>query len=124
LGTAVDAYSKNHTATNSASVDTAFVELDGEIAQLDRQLEGASGEQRSEAKAKATNLRSYRDNERMRYTEAQARSQAEVLKTEANALGDKIEDGAHQAGEGVKEAAEAVKDTAVDAVDAVRDKLP
>ncbi len=120
LGSAIDTYIRTPNNSQSASVDEAFAELDGEIAELDRQVAGASGEQRSEAKAKADNLREYRDKERVRYTEAQARARAQAVKEETAKLGDRVEEGAKRAGEGVKDAAEAVKDSAENAVDAVR----
>lgn len=124
LGTAIDSYISTPNATQSASVDEAFAELDGEIAELDQRVAAVSGDERTEAKSKADNLRSYRDKERVRYTEAQARAKAQDVKEGARNLGENVEEGAKRVGEEVKDAAEAMKDGVGNAVDNVKENMP
>lgn len=124
LGSSIDTYARNPSAENAADVDRAFAELDGEIAELDRQVSKTSGAEAAEARTKADNLRTYRDKERLRYTEVQARVQTEKIKSGARDAGDKVEDAARKAGEGIKDAAGAVKEGAENAVDAVKENLP
>lgn len=123
LGTAIDGYVANSTSGQAALVDKAFAELDGEIAELDRRVADVTGAERTEAQAKADNLRSFRDKERLRYTEAQARAKTNEVKADTRDAGDRVEETARDAGEKVKDAAEAVKDSVENTVDKVRDKL-
>ena len=124
LGLLVDAYSNTPNATNAASVDEALAAIEGEIAELDQRVATVSGEERTEAKIKADNLRAYRDQERMRYTEAKARAKGEVIKEEAKNLGDEVEQGARRAGEGIKDAAETVREGVENTVDNVKENIP
>jgi len=123
LGSAIDTYARTPSAENAADVDRAFAELGGEIAELDQQVTKVSGAEATEARTKADNLRTYRDKERLRYTEVQARVQTEKIQSGARDVGDKIEDAARKTGEGIKDAAGAVKDGVGDAVDSVKEKV-
>jgi len=123
LGAAVDGYIQNPSTTQSADVDRAFAELDGEIAELDQLQAKSTGEARTEAQTKADNLRNYRDKERLRYTEAQVRAKAQAANDGAKDAGNKVNEAAEKAGDGVKNAAEAVKDGVENAVDSVKEKL-
>lgn len=116
LGTAIDAYIASPGETTATNVRKGFVEIDGEIAELDQQIGSATGADLTEAQTKADNLRAYRDKEKLRYTEAQARAKT-------NAAAKSTESTAEKVGDGVKDAAEAVKDGVNNAVDTVREKL-
>lgn len=124
LGEAIDLYISHPTAEQAATVDKSFAELDGEIAELGQRVSQASGAERDEAQAKATNLKTYRAKEQIRFTEAKARAQTQAATDGTKAAGEKIEEGVKKAGEGVKDAAEAVKDGVDHAVDNVKEKLP
>lgn len=124
LGQEIDRYISNPTTEQAATVDKAFAELDGEIAELDQRASQVTGAERDEAQAKASNLKAYRAKEQMRYTEAKARAQANAAAESTQGVGEKIEEGARKAGEGVKDAAEAVKDGVDHAVDKVKQTLP
>lgn len=108
LGSAIDAYISNPGAAQAATVDKAFAELDGEIAELNERLATDSGEDRSEAKSKADNLRVYRDKEHARYMGAQARVKTNAVKEEVKDFGDKVEAGARKAGDAVRDAGQAI----------------
>lgn len=116
LGTAIDAYIASPGETTAANVRKGFAEIDGEIAELDQRITSATGADLTEAQTKAGNLRAYRDKEKLRYTEAQARAKT-------NAAAASTESTAEKVGDGVKDAAEAVKDGVNNAVDAVKEKL-
>lgn len=116
LGTAIDAYIASPGETTAANVQKAFAEIDGEIAELDQRVATGTAGESAEAKVKADNLRAYRDKEKLRYTEAQARAKT-------NAAAEKSESTAEKVGDGVKDAAEAVKDGVNNAVDTVKEKL-
>lgn len=124
LGTAIDRYASNPTSSQAAEVDKAFAKLDQEIAELDERAAKVSGAEKTEAQAKAENLRSYRDRERVRYTEAKARATAQEAKDDARDVGDRVEETARKVGDKVEDAADAVKDGVENAVDKVKEKLP
>ncbi len=116
LGTAIDGYIATPSDAQAAEVEKAFAEIDGEIAELDQKIARATGADLTEAQTKAGNLRTYRDKEKLRYTEAQARAKT-------NAAVRSTEDTAEKIGDSVKNAAEAVKDGVNNAVDTVKEKL-
>ena len=117
LGAAIDSYAASPSDTQAADVQKAFDEIDGEIVELDQRASSVTGAERTEAQTKAANLRAYRDKEKLRYTEAQARAKT-------NAAGDKAESAAEKVGEGVKDAANAVKTGVENTVDSVKEALP
>lgn len=117
LGVAIDGYIANPTEAHAADVQMAVAEIDGEIAELDQRAAAVTGAERIEAQVKADNLRAYRDKEKLRYTEAQARAKT-------NAAAEKTESTAEKVGDGVKDAADTVKDGVDKAVDAVKETLP
>jgi hypothetical protein len=117
LGTAIDTYIATPSDAQAADVEKAFAEIDGEIAELDQRASSATGAERTEAQTKAGDLRAYRDKEKMRYTEAQARAKT-------NAAGEQAESAAQKVGEGVRDAADAVKTGVDNAVDTVKENLP
>lgn len=114
LGVAIDAYVANPSETQSASVDKAFAELDGEIAELDLRVTKTTGAEREEAQTKAAQLHTYRDKEMARFTEAKARAKtnaaAKDTETKVEKAGDAIKDGAKEVGDAVKDAADTVKE--------------
>lgn len=124
LGTTIDAYISSPTATNAAAVERAFADLDGEIAELDQRLAQNPGSDTAETQRKAGELRTYRDKEKLRYTEALARAKAAQARESAQGANESVKDAAEKVGEGVKDAAESVKDGVENAVDAVKEKLP
>lgn len=117
LGLAIDAYIAAPSETLAANVDGAFAQVDSEIAELDQRVATSNGEATIEPRRKATNLRAYRDKERLRYTEAQVRVKAAAAGDSLRDMGDRVEDSARKAGN-------AVKDGVNNAADAVKDALP
>ena len=127
LGDAIETFEKAPTAENQSSVNLAFAKLDVEIVKLNDRVARTDGVDRAEASAKLTNMQNYRKDELLRYTKDQdnlaissnppvdARSGAQKVKDTAVMVGDKIEDGAKDAGRTLKHAAqntgEAIKDT-------------
>jgi hypothetical protein len=126
LGAAIDAFEKAPAAENQSAVNLAFAKLDSEIAELDDRVVKTDGAERAEASAKANNLKSYREAERLRFTKAQAgtafdttpaadsRSATQKVEDAAEKVGDKVEEGARKVGETLENAAkktgEAIKD--------------
>jgi Skp family chaperone for outer membrane proteins len=110
LGVAIDAYVASPTDSQAASVEKAFAELDGEIAELDQRVTKTSGADREEAQTKSTQLHTYRDKEMARYTEAKARAKTQATGAKVETAVDKIEDVAKEAGNAVKEAADKTKE--------------
>jgi len=116
LGTAINKFTKSPTAENQSSVQLAFAELNGEIAELEDRVVKTTGADRAEAAAKAGNLRKYRDSELIRFTEAQAfaapemsppadsRSGTQKMKDTASKVGKTIEKGAENTGDAIKNA--------------------
>lgn len=123
LASTIDAFVVDPSPAQAAKVDGAFAELDGEIAELDKRVTESSGAERTEAQAKAANLREYRTKEQARYLEARTKAKIETGKEDARELGEKIERSAEKAGDAVKDATLSVKEGAADAVDTVKDKL-
>lgn len=107
LGTAVDGYMASPTESQAATVEKAFAELDGEIAELDLRVTKTSGAEQEEARTKAVQLHTYRDREMARFTEAKLRVKTQDEKATAGA---KVEAAADKLGDGVKEAVETVKE--------------
>lgn len=107
VGSAVDAYIASPTETQAANVERALSELDGEIAELDQRANKTSGDEREEARTKSTQLQTYRDKEKARFTEARLRAKAGTTTSDATS---KIEAAADKIGDEVKEAAETVKE--------------
>lgn len=105
LDEAVDAYLQSPTEANEAAADRAFAKLDSEIAELDQRAADTSGDAQREARAKASELKSYRNQQATRMTEARARA------------------GARSVGDAVRDAGEAVGDAVGDAADKVRDAV-
>jgi len=124
LGTAIDLYIKNPSSEHAAMVEGAFNRLDEEIAELDERVPQSTGASRTEAKAKATNLREYRGEERARFVAAQAQSRINDAKTTTTESGEKAQQAARDTGESVKDAADAVKEGVRNTVDTVKDTLP
>lgn len=119
----IDLYEQSPSVEQSARVDRAFAEIDGEIAELVEHVANKTGEDRAEAAAKLKNLRAYRDGEQSRYLIIQARSSRDgesaatvsptpqrTTESTAERIGDEIEDTAEKVGDGIKDAADSVRE--------------
>lgn len=113
LATAIDTYVATPNETQATDVERAFTELDGEIAELNQRVAQTTGTDRTEAQTKADNLRTYRDKEYLRYTEAKLRAKTNAAKSDTTSAGEKI-------GEGVEKAADKVGDAVKDAGNAIK----
>lgn len=124
LGTVIDLYIKNPSSEHAAMVEGAFVRLDEEIAELDQRVPQSTGASRTEAQAKAANLREYRGKERVRFVAAQAQGRINDAKTTTTESGEKAREASRDTGGSVKNAADAVKEGVRNTVDTVKDTLP
>ena len=110
LGLTIDAYIAGPSDAKAADVDRAFAELDLEIAELNQRIARSTGAEAAEAKAKEDNLRTYRDREMLRWTEARARAAGNEVGSAAREIGENAEDAARKVGEGVKDAIDRATD--------------
>jgi len=123
LGTAIDLYIRNPSLEHAAMVEGAFVRLDEEIAELDQRVPQSTGASRTEAQAKAANLREYRDKERVRFVAVRAQGLINDAKTNTES-GEKAQQSVRDTGESVKDAADGVKERVRNTVDTVKETLP
>ena len=119
----IDTFEQQPSRVQSARVDKAFAEIDGEIAELVEHVAKKTGGERAEAARKLTDLRTYRDAEHLRFLALEAKAQlqqkresvefppAPLLREDgAEKLGEKIDDAARKVGDGLKDAADAIRD--------------
>jgi hypothetical protein len=111
---AIDEYRQNPTAENRLEVDKAFEKLDKEIAELENSVATTSGDEKAEAQRKLDDLRSFKNEQRVRYTGEQAETAlektGETLEKAAERTGETVEKAAEKTGETLKRAGEEVKD--------------
>jgi hypothetical protein len=127
LGKEIEAFEANPSVTQSARVQKAFADLDGEIAELVAHVEQKTGEERREAERKLADLHEYRNAQNVRFLRAQSTARleekreavippaseaAERAERGAEKLGGKIDDAARKVEEGLKDAADAVREKA------------
>lgn len=101
---AVDAYVQSPSEANAAAADRAFAGLDREIAELEQRAAESSGKAQSEARAKVSDLHSFRAQQSARMAQARAGAGA-------RSVGDAVRDAGQAVGEAVGEAADAVRDS-------------
>jgi len=131
LGSAIDAYERNATAENLASVKKAMADLDGELAELDGHIARTEGTAREEAALKLRDLRNYRDAENARFLANQTKAGVPVTTAERPGdlrtttekaedsgarVADKVEDGARKLGDAIQDAGQKAADAIGNAV--------
>jgi hypothetical protein len=116
LRKAIDAYELERTPVQSARVNKAFAEIDGEIAELVEHVLKKDGNAQGEAARKLADLRTYRESEMVRFklletTPASTGTlPAERRETVGEKVGEKIDKAAQKVEEGLRDAADAVRD--------------
>jgi hypothetical protein len=103
LDRAIEAYRATPTEQTKASVEKAFAELDGEIAELKQKAASQSGNQKIETEKKLADLQSYREKQRANYVGEKAEAAAE-------SAGDTVEDAAKDVGRAIEKTGEAIRE--------------
>ena len=122
----IDLYEQIPSVAQSARVDRAFAEIDGEIAELVELVATQTGDDRAEAAAKLKNLREYREGEQGRYLilQANAKIDGRVDSTSVPPTPEPARDGTvEQIGEKIDETASEIGKSIEDAAETVRDKV-
>jgi hypothetical protein len=117
----IDAFAERPSLAQSARVDQAFAEIDGEIAELAEHAAKRSSEDRAEAARKLADLRAYRTSEHVRFLRLQAKAELQEKRgaveppavppsPSTEKLGDKIDDAARNTDDALRDAADALRE--------------